>query len=64
MCNCGTEIGTMKHFFLALPIPFQWKKKSLLCLIDPTILSFVEQSLLNALIYGSDSVFKNNFFKV
>ena len=25
MCNCGTEIETTKHFFLALPIPCQWK---------------------------------------
>ena len=28
MCNCGTEIETIKHFFLALPIPSQWKSKS------------------------------------
>ena len=25
MCNCGTEIETTKHFFLASPIPCQWK---------------------------------------
>ena len=23
MCNCGTEIETTKHFFLAMPIPCQ-----------------------------------------
>ena len=23
MCNCGTEIETIKHFFLTLPIPSQ-----------------------------------------
>ena len=25
MCKYGTEIETTKHFFLALPIPCQWK---------------------------------------
>ena len=32
-----------------------------LCLIDPSIINFGEESLLNALLYGSDSVFWNKF---
>ena len=30
-----------------------------LCPIDPLIISFDEESILNSLLYGSDSVFQN-----
>ena len=32
-------------------------------LTDPSIITFGEESLLNALLYGSDSVFQNSFLK-
>ena len=41
MCNCGTEIETTKHFFLA----FQFLASER---------QFDRESLLNALRYGSD----------
>ena len=28
MCNFGTEIKTINHFFFVLPVPSQWKTKS------------------------------------
>ena len=48
-------------FFLALPIFSQWKTKfhDDLRLTDPSIIPFGEESLLNTLLHGSDSVFQN-----
>ena len=54
MCNYCTEIETTKHFFLALPENLHDD----LCLIDPSIISFDEESL-----YGSDSIFRNKFLR-
>ena len=64
MCNCDTEIGTMKHFSLRCQFLFREKQNLYddFCLIDSRILSFDEESLLNALLYGSDSVFRNKFY--
>ena len=55
MSNCGTEI---ELFFS--------KRQNLhddLCLTDPSIISFGEESLLNALLYGSHSIFQNRFLR-
>ena len=54
MGNGGAEIKTTEHFFLAWLIPCQWKNNLLdeLCLIDIPVISFDEEFLLNALLYG------------
>ena len=47
MCNCGTEIETTKQFLAS-------ERHNLhddLCVIDPPVISFDEESLLNALLY-------------
>ena len=43
MCNCGTEIASERH-----------NLHDNLCLIDPTVISFDGESLLNALLYSLD----------
>ena len=65
MCNCGTQIETIKHFFLALSIFFS-KRQNLhgdLRLTDPSTASFGKESLSNALLYWSDSVLQNTFLR-
>ena len=64
MCNCGTEIET-NYFFLRCQF-FLGERQNLhneIRLKDPSIVSFGENSLLNTFLYGSDSVFQNNFLR-
>ena len=56
MCNYGTEIETSKHFFLRCQF-ITSERHNLhgdLCLIDPPVIIFDGESLLNALLHGSD----------
>ena len=64
MYNCGTEIETTKHFFLRCQF-LASKRHNLhddLSLLDPPVINFDGESLLNALLYGSDE-FNNKINK-
>ena len=61
----GLRHERVKHFFLALQLLLS-ERQSLhdnLCLIDPLIIGFDEKSVLNALLYGSDSTFRNKLLR-
>ena len=55
MCNCGAEIETTKHFLLRCYFLASERQNLYdnLFLIDPSIISFDEKSLLNAPLYVS-----------
>ena len=56
ICNCGTEIETTKHDFLAMSI-LGSERHNLhdnLCLTDSPVICFDRESLLNVLLYCSD----------
>ena len=56
MCNCRPEIEQLNTFFLHRQFLASERHNlhSDLCLIDPPIISFDEESLLNALLHISD----------
>ena len=57
MCDCGTETETTSHFFLCCQF-FANERQKLLddaYRIDASIKNLNEESLIDALLYGSDS---------
>ena len=67
MCNCAVVLKSKKLNTSVLRCQFFLSERQNLhdgfSLTDPSIITFGEESLLNALLYGSDSLFENKFLR-
>ena len=67
MCNCAVVLKSKKLNTSVLRCQFFLSERQNLhddfSLTDPSIITFGEESLLKALLYGSDSLFENKFLR-